>query len=110
MAELAPQTLDLTDDQREIQAFAREFARTEIRPVSAGVGDDTAAMTTTAVCSGDEYVLNGQKTWISNGGIAEYYAIFATVAPGTDSSGVTAFVVEMSDPGIGFGEPMRKMG
>ena len=39
MAELAPQTLDLTDDQREIQALAREFARTEIRPVSADVDE-----------------------------------------------------------------------
>jgi alkylation response protein AidB-like acyl-CoA dehydrogenase len=67
-------------------------------------------MATTAVRSGEEYVLNGQKTWISNGGIAEYYVIFATVAPGTGSKGVTAFVVEKSDPGITFGEPMRKMG
>jgi acyl-CoA dehydrogenase len=56
------------------------------------------------------YVLNGQKTWISNGGIAEYYVIFATVAPGTGSRGVTAFVVEKADTGVSFGEPMRKMG
>ena len=55
-------------------------------------------------------MLNGQKTWISNGGIAEYYVVFATVAPGTGSKGVTAFVLEKGDPGSRCGEPMRKMG
>jgi acyl-CoA dehydrogenase len=212
MAELAPQILDLTDEQREIQGVAREFARTEIRPAAAevderdtycpveivykaaeigltsfmlpeevggggiadvftgclvqeelnwgcagignlvtsgsffarpvlevgtpeqqqrwlaplcterppltalgstepGVGSDAAAMTTTATRQEDgSYVLNGQKTWISNGGIAEYYVLFATIAPGTGSKGVTAFVVERSDPGVAFGEPMKKMG
>jgi len=211
MPELAPYTPGLTDEQREIQEVAREFARREIRPIAAevdekdvhtpldvvykaaevglthymlpedvggggiedvltgcvvqeelnwgcagignlitsgaffarpvievgtdeqrqrwlaplcgeqppltalastepGVGSDTAAMTTTAIRDGDGYVLNGQKTWISNGGIAEYYVIFATVAPGTGSKGVTAFVVEKGDDGVTFGEPMRKMG
>jgi acyl-CoA dehydrogenase len=211
MAEFAPTTPDLTDDQREIQSLARGFARAEIRPIAAevderdiycpldvvykaaelglasfmlpehvggggvsdvftgclvqeelnwgcagignlitsggffarplvevgtpeqrqrwlaplcterppltalastepGVGSDTAAMAATAVRTAAGYVLNGQKTWISNGGIAEYYVIFATVAPGTGSKGVTAFVVEKGDPGVSFGEPMRKMG
>jgi acyl-CoA dehydrogenase len=211
MAELAPQILDLTDEQREIQALAREFARAEIRPVSAevdekdthtpldvvykaaevgltsfmlpesvggggigdvftgcivqeelnwgcagignlitsgaffarpvlevgtpeqqqrwlaplcgerppltalastepGVGSDTAAMTTAATRTDAGYLLNGQKTWISNGGIAQSYVVFATVAPGTGSKGVTAFLVDKSDAGVSFGEPMRKMG
>ena len=211
MPELASTIVDLTEEQRAIQALARDFARTEIRPVAAevderdvhcpldvvykaaelgltsfmlpeevggggiedvltgclvqeelnwgcagignlitsagffartlvevgtaeqkqrwlaplttdtppltalgstepGVGSDTAAMTTTAERTADGYRLNGQKTWISNGGIAEYYCFFATVAPGTGSKGVTAFVVEKSDDGVSFGEPMRKMG
>ena len=59
---------------------------------------------------GDAYRLRGQKTWISNGGLAEYYVVFATVEPGSRSRGITAFVVEKGDPGITFGEPMRKMG
>src|SRR5919197_941762 len=176
MAHTAPTASDLTDEQREIQALAREFARAEIRPIAAevderdtycpldvvyraaevgltsfmlpeeaggggitdvltgcivqeelnwgcagignlitsgaffarpllevgtdaqrerwltplcgerppltalastepGVGSDAAAMTTTARRDGGGYVLNGQKTWISNGGIAEYYVI-----------------------------------
>jgi alkylation response protein AidB-like acyl-CoA dehydrogenase len=211
MAELAPYIPDLTDEQREIQQLAREFARREIRPVASevdekdtycpvevvhraaevgltsymlpeevggggiadvltgcivqeelnwgcagignlvtsgaffarpvlevgtdeqkerwltplcgerppltalastepGVGSDTAAMTTSAVRDGDSWVLNGQKTWISNGGVAEFYVVFATVAPGTGSKGVTAFLLEKGDQGLSFGEPMRKVG
>jgi acyl-CoA dehydrogenase len=212
MPNLLPHQPELTDEQREIQALAREFAQTEIRPIAAdvderdtytpldvvykaaevgltsfmlpeevggggiadvltgcivqeelnwgcagignlitsgaffarpvlevgtpeqqerwlaplcgpkppltslastepGVGSDSAAMTTTARRTGvGGYVLNGQKTWISNGGIGEYYVVFATVAPGTGSKGVTAFVLEKGDPGFACGEPMRKMG
>jgi len=73
-------------------------------------GSDAAAMTTAATRQGDGYVLRGQKTWISNGGLGEYYVVFATVAPGTRSRGVTAFLVEKADPGVSFGAPMRKMG
>jgi acyl-CoA dehydrogenase len=75
-----------------------------------GVGSDAASIQTTATRIDSGYVLRGQKSWISNGGVADYYVVFATVAPGTRSRGVTAFVVEKSDPGITFGAPMRKMG
>jgi acyl-CoA dehydrogenase len=67
-------------------------------------------MTTTAIRTGSGYRLQGQKTWISNGGLADFYVIFATVAPGTGSRGVTAFLVETGDTGVSFGEPMRKHG
>ncbi len=211
MATPAANVPDLTDEQREIQALAREFARTEIRPVAAqvdeadvvtpvevvakaaevglasymlpedfggggiedvftgcivqeelnwgcagignlvtsagffarpvlevgtagqkerwlrplcepsppltslastepGIGSDAAAMTTTATPTGAGYRLSGQKTWISNAGAAQFYVVFATVAPGTGSRGVTAFLVDRDDPGISFGEPMRKLG
>jgi alkylation response protein AidB-like acyl-CoA dehydrogenase len=73
-------------------------------------GSDAAAIQTTAESRGDGYVLRGQKTWISNGGLAEHYVVFATVAPGTRSRGVTAFVVERGDQGVSFGAPMKKMG
>jgi alkylation response protein AidB-like acyl-CoA dehydrogenase len=73
-------------------------------------GSDAASIQTTAESRGDGYVLRGQKTWISNGGLADYYVVFATVAPGTRSRGVTAFVVERGDKGVSFGAPMKKMG
>jgi alkylation response protein AidB-like acyl-CoA dehydrogenase len=74
------------------------------------VGSDAASIQTAATKQGDGYVLSGQKSWISNGGIAEFYVVFATVAPGTRSKGVTALVVEKGDEGLSFGAPMKKMG
>jgi acyl-CoA dehydrogenase len=75
-----------------------------------GVGSDAAAMTTTAARVDDGYVLRGQKSWVSSAGPAEYYVVFATVAPGTRSKGITAFVVEKGDAGFTIGPPIRKMG
>jgi acyl-CoA dehydrogenase len=75
-----------------------------------GSGSDAASIQTAAQRKGEGYVLRGQKTWISNGGLAEYYVVFATIAPGTGARGVTAFVVERGDGGVTFGPPMKKMG
>jgi alkylation response protein AidB-like acyl-CoA dehydrogenase len=75
-----------------------------------GAGSDAASIQTSATKAADGYVLRGQKSWISNGGIADFYVVFATVAPGTRSKGVTAFVVEKGDRGVSFGAPMKKMG
>jgi alkylation response protein AidB-like acyl-CoA dehydrogenase len=73
-------------------------------------GSDAASIQTVAERKGEGYVLRGQKTWISNGGIAEYYVVFATIDPGTGSRGVTAFVIQRGDEGVTFGPPMKKMG
>jgi acyl-CoA dehydrogenase len=73
-------------------------------------GSDAAGMRTTATRADGGYVLNGQKAWISNGGIAQFYVVFATVAPGTGHRGVTAFLLDRDDAGLSFGAPMRKMG
>jgi alkylation response protein AidB-like acyl-CoA dehydrogenase len=75
-----------------------------------GVGSDAASMTTTATRVEGGYVLRGQKSWVSSAGPAEYYVVFATVAPGTRSQGITAFVLEKGDPGFTIGPPIRKMG
>jgi len=70
-------------------------------------GSDVAAMQTSARRDGEHYVLNGTKTWISNGGIADMYCVFARTTPGqkrADSTvgaqGITAFLVEPGDPGF----------
>jgi alkylation response protein AidB-like acyl-CoA dehydrogenase len=73
-------------------------------------GSDAASIQTRADRTADGYVLRGQKSWISNGGVAEAYVVFATVDPGSRSRGVTAFVVERDDRGVSFGAPMKKMG
>jgi acyl-CoA dehydrogenase len=73
-------------------------------------GSDAASIRTVARRTGDGYVLSGQKTWTSNGGLAAFYVVFATVEPGSGHRGITAFVLERDDPGLTCGPPMRKMG
>ena len=75
-----------------------------------GVGSDAAALTTRALRVEGGYRLSGQKAWISNGGVAQFYVIFATLDPSLRSQGVTAFLLEKGAPGLSFGAPMRKMG
>lgn len=74
------------------------------------VGSDSAAMTTRAVKVEGGYRLNGQKTWISNGGSAEFYVVFAKTDPTQRSKGVTAFMMRKGVEGLTFGKPMKKMG
>ncbi|RBY88034.1 acyl-CoA dehydrogenase [Blastococcus sp. TBT05-19] len=83
---------------------------TAVAVTEPGVGSDAASLQTSAVRDGDAYVLNGQKTWISNAPYAESFIIFATVDPALRSRGVTAFVVDRSMPGVTVGRPMRKLG
>ena len=73
-------------------------------------GSDAAAIRTVARRDGDGYRLSGQKSWISNGGAARFYVVFATTEPGSGAQGITAFVVEDGDPGFSCGAPMRKLG
>ena len=74
-------------------------------------GSDTASMSCRAKRDGDDWVITGQKSWISNAGVAEYYTVLAVTDPdGTRGSNVSAYVLEKSDPGFTFGEPERKMG
>ena len=75
-----------------------------------GSGSDAASIQTLAERKGLNYVLRGQKAWVSNGGVADYYVVFATVEPGSRSRGITAFVLERSDGGVTFGPPIKKMG
>jgi acyl-CoA dehydrogenase len=73
-------------------------------------GSDAASIRTTARRTDGGYVVSGQKSWISNGGVAEYCVVFATVEPGSGYRGVTAFVFERGDEGLSWGPPIRKMG
>lgn len=83
---------------------------TAVAVTEPGVGSDSAGLQTRAVREGDEYVLSGQKTWISNAPYAEWIIVFATVDPTLRSKGVTAFLVERDLPGVTIGQPMQKMG
>jgi alkylation response protein AidB-like acyl-CoA dehydrogenase len=68
-------------------------------------------MKTRAVADGDEWVLNGQKSWITNAGESDYYTVMAVTDPDARRGhGITAFVVEATDPGFSVGAPERKLG
>jgi acyl-CoA dehydrogenase len=73
-------------------------------------GSDAASIRTAARRVDDGYALSGQKSWISNGGVADYVVVFATVEPGSGYRGITTFVLERGDAGLSWGPPMRKMG
>jgi acyl-CoA dehydrogenase len=74
-------------------------------------GSDTAAMKTRARRDGDDWVVNGQKSWITNAGVSDYYTVLAVTDPdGKRGNNVTAFVLEKSDEGFTFGEKERKLG
>ena len=73
-------------------------------------GSDAGATRTTAVREGDEYVLNGSKCFITNGGVADIYVVFATVDRSLGLKGVTAFMVERDRAGISIGKEEDKMG
>jgi len=73
-------------------------------------GSDAAALKTKAEKTSSGWLLNGSKKWISNAGVSEFYTVIAQTDPSKGSKGITAFIVEKSDPGISFGAPEKKMG
>jgi alkylation response protein AidB-like acyl-CoA dehydrogenase len=74
-------------------------------------GSDTASMKTRATADGEGWVLNGQKSWITNAGLSQYYTVLAVTDPdGARGRNVTAFVVEKGDDGFEIAPPERKMG
>jgi len=73
-------------------------------------GSDAASLKTRAVRDGDDYVINGGKCFITNGGISDFYTIFTTVDPEQRYQGITAFIVEADTPGFSTGKIEHKMG
>jgi len=73
-------------------------------------GSDAASVRTKAVLEGDHYVINGRKCFITNGGVADFYTVFATTHPGKRIEGITGFVVEKGTPGLSVGKTEEKMG
>lgn len=67
-------------------------------------GSDVAAMQCSATEDGDGYLLNGEKTWISNGGIADFYVLFARTGEAPGSRGISAFIVDAGLPGFEIAE------
>jgi len=91
-----------SDGQREkyLPAVAGGDAIAAFALSEAEAGSDVAAMATTAEQSANGYVLNGSKTWISNGGIADFYCVFARTGEEPGARGLSAFIVDASNPGL----------
>ncbi len=87
--------LPKTGTGRAIAAFALS------EPAS---GSDVANITTTARRDGNDYLLDGEKTWISNGGIADFYVVFARTGEAPGARGLSAFIVEAGNPGLSIAE------
>nr|MBC7245331.1 acyl-CoA dehydrogenase [Chloroflexota bacterium] len=101
-----------TEEQKE--KFLRPLARGEKLGAFAltepGAGSDVAAMLTTAVRSGDAYVINGRKHFITNGGFADIVILFAMTDKAQRHRGITAFIVEKGSKGFSVGKEEHKMG
>ena len=76
----------------------------------ANAGSDAGNMRTTAVRDGDDYIINGTKQWITNGGEAEVYTVIAITNPEKGPRGSTAFIVDKDTPGFTFGKKENKLG
>lgn len=75
-----------------------------------GAGSDAASLKTRAVPDGGGYVLNGTKAFITNGGEADIYIVFAKTDPDKGAKGISAFIVEKGTPGLMIGKDEKKMG
>lgn len=73
-------------------------------------GSDAAAMKTRAHRSGDDWVLNGSKCWITNGGVSSWYTVMAVTDPDKKANGISAFAVHKDDPGFVVGPKEKKLG
>jgi len=91
-----------TDDQRDryLPKVAKGEAIAAFALSEAKAGSDVAAMETSAELTGDGYVINGEKTWISNGGIADMYCVFARTGEAPGARGLSAFIVDADNPGL----------
>ncbi len=101
-----------TEEQK--QKFLKPLAQGEKLGAYAlsepGAGSDVASMRTTAKEDGDHYILNGNKVWITNGGVADTYVVFAKTDQDARHKGITAFIVEKGTEGFSFGKKEKKLG
>ena len=93
--------------QRYLGRVARGDAIAAFALSEPEAGSDVAAMSCAARIDGDHIVLDGEKTWISNGGIADFYVVFARSGEAPGSRGISAFVVDAGSPGFDIAEHRR---
>ena len=108
----APLILFGTEEQKRkfLEPLCRKMSLAAFCLTEREAGSDAGSVQTRAVRDGDVYVLNGAKCFITNGGVASLYTVFANTAPAKGARGVTAFLVPRDTPGITVGKVEDKMG
>ncbi|MCK4362976.1 MAG: acyl-CoA dehydrogenase family protein [Dehalococcoidia bacterium] len=96
--------------QKYLPAIADGAKLTGFGLTESTAGSDAGAIKTTATRDGDDYIINGTKQFITNGGEAEIYTVIALTDPLRGSRGASAFIVEKGTPGFTFGKKEQKMG
>jgi alkylation response protein AidB-like acyl-CoA dehydrogenase len=101
-----------TDEQKQkyLPAIASGKRIAAFGATEANAGSDVASMQTTATKDGDGYILNGTKQWITNGGEAEIYSVFAVTDKKRGPRGISGFIVEKGTKGFSFGKKEQKLG
>ncbi|HVG91750.1 MAG TPA: acyl-CoA dehydrogenase family protein [Alphaproteobacteria bacterium] len=95
--------------QRYLPCVARGTAIAAFAISEPDAGSDVAAVTCAARQDGDSYVINGEKTWISNGGIADFYVVFARTGEAAGAKGISAFIVDANAHGLEIAERIEVM-
>lgn len=96
--------------RKYLPEIAGEFKLISFATSEPVMGSDVAGIRCTATPDGDDYIVNGTKYWITNGGIADYISVFATVDPKSRHKGICAFLVEKNWKGVSSGRPIPKLG
>ncbi len=96
--------------QRILKEIINEFKLIAFATSEPTMGSDVASMKCHAEKDGDEYILNGNKFWITNGGYADYITIFATIDPEKKHKGIAAFIVDTKSEGVKLGKHIPKLG
>jgi acyl-CoA dehydrogenase len=101
-----------TEEQKEhfLKPFCQKFSLASYCLSELSVGSDPAAMKTTAVPDGDHYILNGTKMWITSGGYADLFLVFANTDPSKRHKGILCLIVPANLEGVSHGEAIDKMG
>ena len=106
-----------------IQKFGSEYQKQEfLRPVASGksvgaysltepmAGSDAGSIRCQAVREGEHYILNGRKSWVTSGPVANYIVVFTMTAPEKKHKGITAFIIDKNLPGFSVGKKEPKLG
>jgi len=96
--------------EKYLHQFSKEFKLICFATSEPGMGSDVSGIRCEAREDGNDYILNGTKYWITNGGIADYVSVFATVDPKSQHEGICAFFVEMDWEGVSKGRHIPKLG